>query len=200
MMGALVPASAAPVSYQITSLASDPILCAANDPANEAATCNASVVNAAASPAFSGVSIFPAVSAPIRIFDLLTVGKDTGGDDAFSFRLTVGVLINSVDTFFYRMTANVSGWKPTGNGSNPNGNVAANSTQITFTDPDFDAGSPIQVGFVTLSPFQGTSIPLYFTVAALEPAVVPLPAGVLLLGTALLGLFGLSRRRKLAAA
>lgn len=31
-------------------------------------------------------------------------------------------------------------------------------------------------------------------------SVVPLPAGVLLLGTALLGLFGLSRRRKLAAA
>lgn len=130
--------------------------------------------------------------------NLVTVGQDVGGEDAFSFRVTVGVLINNTSTFFYRMTASVTGWKPTGNG-NGDGNVAK-STAISWINPDFDAGSPIQVGFTTLSPFQGTSIPVYFTVAALAPSVVPLPAGVLLLGTALLGLFGLSRRRKLAAA
>ena len=77
---------------------------------------------------------------------------------------------------------------------------SVSGVNIAWTNFVAAANSPVSFGIKTGGPFAGTSIPIVIQLAALQPAVVPLPAGILLLGTALLGLFGLSRRRKLAAA
>jgi hypothetical protein len=54
------------------------------------------------------------------------------------------------------------------------------------------------IGPFILNPLQAPTNFVVEATVSLQP--IPLPAGILLLGSALLGLFGLSRRRKLASA
>lgn len=73
------------------------------------------------------------------------------------------------------------------------------SGKITWFNPSSNIGSPLlNVSLSNINLFSGDRIngvgtPITFE--AIPASVVPLPAGVLLLGTALLGLLGLSRRR-----
>lgn len=61
----------------------------------------------------------------------------------------------------------------------------------------------VSVAFANVGPAvfgQGANPNVFSVIVKGSISVVPLPAGVLLLGTALIGLIGLSRRRKVAAA
>ncbi|MEY4871080.1 MAG: hypothetical protein RLZZ563_410, partial [Pseudomonadota bacterium] len=71
--------------------------------------------------------------------------------------------------------------------------------KITWNNPIPDIGSPLlNISLSNTNLFENSRPNGVSTSITFEPtpaSVVPLPAGVLLLGTALLGLLGLSRRR-----
>ena len=73
---------------------------------------------------------------------------------------------------------------------------------LTWTPVDVPEGSPLEVvfdAFVVPAGVEDGFVRSGITVKAV-PSVVPLPGGIVLLVTALLGVFGLSRRRNFAAA
>lgn len=132
------------------------------------------------------------------LFTLSGTSTDQTADN-FTFNVAVTAVGAQIGTAVYNFIGNIANWTNTGN------NV--NSATLTWAqNPQLPLASPLLT--FTLSTFEvtnrrnglgGINVSLaYQSIDA--PSVVPLPAGVLLLGTALLGLFGLSRRRKLAAA
>lgn len=80
-----------------------------------------------------------------------------------------------------------------------NGNITSNPF-ITWTSQVIPAGSPLAVVFGTaLTRVQGNGEQVRSAFSVTQASVVPLPGGVVLLLTGLLGLFGLSRRRRAIA-
>ncbi len=135
-----------------------------------------------------------------KLFDVRAQAPaDELGGDSFTFTTTVNLLIGSTNYLFSAL-ATLSNWNPTNSGSNGlNGSAA-----LTWSNVTSALGAPVAVSFLTDGPFDGRGREriAQILVRAVETSVVPLPGGILLLGSALLGIFGLSRRRnrKLAAA
>lgn len=185
-----VGASAATVSFDITNVSFAFGAVADGD------------LNAKATVATSGLTGLVAESLPKIVPVLFTIegeGNDKSPNDTFSFNVAVTTAITGVGTRIYNFLGTISNWSNSG--------LNVNSATLTWSqNPQLPLAYP-PLNF-TLSTFSATGrangeggIPVALTYQAIRvPAVVPLPAGVLLLGTALLGLFGLSRRRKPAAA
>jgi len=186
-------ASAAPVSFSVTEVTLGPVTCSGTDVADPNG-CNYSIVNA--SLPFGDTITSPATS-DVNLFTINAVGTDDGTADSFSFNTTVKILVN-LATYTFTATAQMVNWAPSGGVVNTGSPPAV----LFFIPTSANFGAPVNVSFLTTGPFTVnglTSMAARIQVSQ-APAVVPLPAGILLLGTALLGLFGLSRRRKLAAA
>ncbi len=124
---------------------------------------------------------------------------DVEGPDSFSFTTTINLLIGSTNYMFSAL-ATVTNWAAVNSGVNGVNGPAA----LTWSNVTSAAGAPVAVSFLTDGPFNDSRRERIgqILVRAVETSVVPLPGGILLLGSALLGIFGLSRRRnrKLAAA
>jgi hypothetical protein len=132
------------------------------------------------------------------LFTMAGTGSDTEAD-SFGFNVAVTAVGAQIGTAVYNFIGNITSWTNQGN------NVRS-ATLTWAQNPQLPLASPLLT--FTLSTFSASNrtggvggFPVSLTYQAIDaPSVVPLPAGVLLLGTALLGLFGLSRRRKPAAA
>lgn len=97
--------------------------------------------------------------------------------------------------YFFSAIGVMSGWTLSESGQPRGGS-------LTWTPVSIPEGSPLEVIFDAFAVPAGVEngfVRSGITVTAL-PSVVPLPGGMVLLVTALLGVFGLSRRRNFAAA
>jgi hypothetical protein len=157
-------------------------------------------VNVPEFPAVPGVGS-PATdvtAVTVSLFTLRPIGNDqndpfvAANGDKFTFTTLVRILVG-VSVYDFSALATVTNWS-TRNASNTGLNGEAKLVWDPLIVP-IDA--PIRVSFLTAGPFNAANdgLPAEISVRAVAPSVVPLPAGVLLLGTALLGLLGLSRRR-----
>ena len=128
-------------------------------------------------------------------------GRSNVDQTADTYNLLATIVLDITGDAFGSITYNVAG--TISNWFSTNGGVLTNG-QITWQNPIPNITTPLlnisltNTNLFTNSRPSGVTTSLSYL--ANEVSVVPLPAGILLLGTALLGLFGLSRRRKLAAA
>lgn len=128
-------------------------------------------------------------------------GRDNS-EDTFSLTATlvIDIIGDLLGPITYTFLGTVSNWAIAGN----SGNV--NSGAIDWGNPVPNPNSEIlnlSLSDINLfSSAQPDGVVTSLTYRARDISVVPLPGGILLLGSALLGIFGLSRRRnrKLAAA
>jgi hypothetical protein len=183
-----VSANAAPVLFNASAPIIGGVTCVPSAPdGGGAANCNYQ---------FTDQSVAFADSADVipkfyTLFGIKPNESDIGGSDSFSFLTTLQITANSI-VYNFSALATVINWNPT-SAPGLNGDAALNWSQVSTP-----ANAPLIVSFLSSGPFKITNSGLSarITIESVEAiSVVPLPAGVLLLGTALLGLLGLSRRR-----
>lgn len=123
---------------------------------------------------------------------LSDVNKQNGPNELFNFTVSLALRVGGT-VYTYLAAGFVDPWTVSGNGN------IANQPVITWTSFTPDVASPFSVLFnpaLTVVQGNGKVVTSSVTVG-LKASVVPLPAGLVLLLTALLGLVGLSRRRAL---
>ncbi|MEZ5754189.1 MAG: hypothetical protein R3D90_05265 [Paracoccaceae bacterium] len=129
-----------------------------------------------------------------RLFNIVANGDDQGLADSFSFMTTVEILVG-VARYEFSALANIVNWNPE---STNNLNSGA---RLTWGPVTSTLGAPLIVTFLPGLPFRPLGPDYIRADIRIEAvSVVPLPGGVLLLLSAIAGLFGLSRRRRQIAA
>lgn len=185
-----VSANAAPVLFNASAPSIGAVTCVPSAPdGGGAANCNYS---------FTDESVAFADSADVTpkfytLFNIKPNGNDQGGPDSFSFLTTLQITANSI-VYNFSALASVINWNP----ANASASGLNGSAALTWSQVSTPANAPLIVSFLSSGPFGAANSGLSARItieAAQAVSVVPLPAGVLLLGTALLGLLGLSRRR-----
>lgn len=191
------PAEAATVSFSTTGSTNSAVLCVPSVPDNGPNNCNYSFSpSSGASGAFAG--LVNEVGTVYKLFDILPNGNDSNTQpDSFSFTTAITLLVDSV-SYSFSALATVINWNPSQSSATGLNGAAA----LIWSNVASSPNAPVTVSFLTSGPFDqpNSGLTARILISAVETSVVPLPAGVLLLGSALLGLFGLSRRRKLASA
>lgn len=136
-------------------------------------------------------SVTTPASQTFRLFNIVASGNDQGDPDSFSFTTTVEILVGLV-SYEFTALASIVNWGPSqGNNLNPGASLTWGPVLAT-------AGAPLLVNFLSGGPFDPETGPDYIgaDIRIEAVSVVPLPGGVLLLLSAIAGLFGLSRRRR----
>lgn len=125
-----------------------------------------------------------------RLFNIVANGNDQGPADSFSFMTTVEILVG-IARYEFSSLASIVNWNPE---STNNLNAGA---RLTWGPVTSTFGAPLIVTFLNASPFRPQGPDYIGADIRIEAvSVVPLPGGVLLLLSAIAGLFGLSRRRR----